>query len=53
MIQNHITNLNDKTINKIYKYSDYVLDCILKQTEVEPIEKFNLRNRKSVIIYDN
>lgn len=53
MLSNHILNINDKEINKINVYSDKCLEYIIRQKEIEPFEKFNPRNKKSVIIYDN
>lgn len=53
MMNNHILNINNSVIKKVYAYSDRCLECIIKQTDVEPFDKFNPRNRKSVIIYDN
>ena len=52
-MNNHISNINNSEVKKIYTYSDKCLECIIKQREIEPFEKFNPRNRKSVIIYDS
>jgi len=52
MMNNHIANINNSEIKKVYTYSDKCLEYILKQTNIEPFEKFNPRNRKSVIIYE-
>jgi len=52
MMNNHIVNINNSEIKKVYTYSDKCLECIIQQKSVEPFEKFNPRNRKSVIIKD-
>jgi len=49
MLSNHIVNINNGEIKKIYAYSDKCLECITKQKFVESFEKFNRGNRKSMM----